>query len=371
MKFIHTSDLHLGRKLNDISLISDQKYILDNICLLCKENNVDFLLISGDIYDKSVPSNEAMMLFDEFINKLVSLNIKVFAISGNHDSDCKISYFSNLLKKSDIYMSEVFNGRLEKYTLDDEYGFYNIYLLPFVKPQNVRRFYDDVIETYDDAVKVIIKNANIDYSQRNIILAHQFITGAISSDSEISLGGIENVNVGCFLDFDYVALGHIHRPQKLLKDTIRYSGSIFKYSISEENNKKTVSLVNINAKGDYSINQLELKSLNDVRTIKGLFSDLMNLEKSNDYVNVIVTDEDVLIDCKEQLLTLFPNMIKFSVENSKTINSNYESSNIEVKSLSFTDLLNEFYKMQNNDKELSSEALKIVNEIFEDIGGNV
>ncbi len=238
MKLIHIADLHIGKRMNDISLLEDQKYALQQVVQVSADEKADAVLISGDVYDKAAPQSDAMALFDDFLTQLVSLGIKVFIISGNHDSDARISYFSSLIKHVGVYASEKFEGKLQQIALEDEYGEIVINLLPFIKPANVRGFYESKkITTYQDAVVAVLENSCVDAKKRNVLLCHQFITGAEVCDSEIfAVGGLDNINASVFDAFDYVALGHIHKPQRILRDTMRYSGSLLKYSFSEANN---------------------------------------------------------------------------------------------------------------------------------------
>jgi len=371
MKFIHIADLHIGRKMGDISLLEDQRYALSQVVSIAKENDAEAVLIAGDVYNNSSPSAEAMTVFDEFLTALGTEKIKVFLISGNHDSNERISYFSSIVKHAGVYATEKFEGMLQCIRLKDKYGEIMIHMMPFIKPANVRGFFTDKsISTYEQAVSAVIENSEVDKSKRNILICHQFITGAqICESEEFAVGGLDNIDASVFDDFDYVALGHIHRPQKISRETLRYSGSLFKYSFSEVSHKKSVTLIDVGEKGDIKIDTVPLKYLHDVREIKGLLNDIMKMPYSEDYVRVIVNDEIVPPDARVSISTVFPNMIKFSIENSKT-NFNMDvnvTENIENKSVE--QLFLDFYKMQNNDVEPPSEHFDILRNIMKGLEG--
>ena len=255
MKFIHLSDLHLGKRVYDFNLTEDQKYILKEILKVIDTENPDAVLIAGDIYDKSVPSTEAVELLDEFLYQLSGRDLQVFLISGNHDSPERLAFASRLISRTGIHLSPVYNGAVEPIVLTDEFGPVNVYLLPFVKPVHVRRFFPDAtIESYNDALRTAVEALDIDRSERNILVTHQFVTGAIRSDSEeISVGGTDNVDAAVFDGFDYVALGHIHGPQNIGSERIRYCGTPLKYSFSEAKHQKSVTVIDIADKESISV----------------------------------------------------------------------------------------------------------------------
>lgn len=377
MKLMHLSDLHLGKLVLEQSMIDDQKYILNQIIDIVKKEQVDIVLIAGDVYDKSIPTIEAVNLFSDFLTRLYKLKVLVFVISGNHDSKDRLSFGNELFVDNGIYIEGIFNGNLRCETINDKDGKLNIYMLPFIKPVEVKRFYpDEIIDTYDDAIKCILKHSSINKSERNIVMVHQFVTSlgedVIRSDSEsISLGGIDNIDVTLFKDFDYVAMGHIHGPQKVWRETARYSGSPLKYSFSEVNQKKSVCIIEFNSKEDINISKIPLIPIRDMRVIKGPFDkliskEIVNLENKNDYLNVVLTDDDYIINAIGKLRKFYPNILKLEYENK--ISSNEVSDNIDIdkSNMSPIDLFSEFYKMQNG-IELPAKKRKIIEEVIKEV----
>lgn len=359
------------------SLIEDQRYILNEIIDIACDKKVDVVLICGDIYDKVIPSVEAVRLFSAFLSRLYKMNIKVFVISGNHDSKDRLSFGNELFVDNGVYIEGVFSGNLKCVELEDDIGKILIYMLPFVKPYDVKGFYSDVeINSYNDAVKVIIDNTKIDKNVRNVIMVHQFVTanGVEFDDSEVealSLGGIDNVDVSLFDDFDYVAMGHIHRGQRLLKDTVRYAGSPLKYSFSEVNHKKSVPIIDIGKKGEIDIQFVELNPLRDMRVIKGkldnlLRDDVISQGNVDDYICAIVTDDDYIMDAIGKLRNVYKNVLKLEYQNKRTDNSLINDfSLVDVDKKSVIELFSEFYLKQNN-IELDNERLDIVNNVIKD-----
>lgn len=328
MKFMHLSDLHLGKRVNGYSMLEDQKYILIKIINIIDEQKPQAVIIAGDVYDKPVPSAEAVQLFDDFLYKLTERSLQVIVISGNHDSPERIAFGSRFMGKSGIHMSQVYNGSTDFVSLTDDYGKINFYLLPFIKPSNVRRFFEDEeINTYTEAIRVAISNMNIDKNARNVIVTHQFVTGAERSDSEIiAVGGTDNVDSYVFDDFDYVALGHIHRPQNVGKSTVRYCGTPLKYSFSEINHEKSVTIVEIKEKEDIDVTTIPLIPLHDMREIKGSYDELVNRENyegtaTEDYLHIILTDEDDVPYAVERLRNIYHNLMKLDYDNTRTRSS--------------------------------------------------
>ena len=373
MRFLHTGDIHLGRKINNLSLLADQEYILNQIVDICVREEVDCLFVCGDIYNNTSPTPDSMSVLDDFLNKLANNNIKTFIIYGNHDSDLRVAYLSNLVRKSNIYLSDKFNGNIESIAISDEYGEIVIHLLPFVKPSNVKRFYPNAkIESFEDSIRVILENHPIDKSKRNLILSHQNITGAEFSDVEEKyIGGLDNINANVFDDFDYVALGHIHKAQVIERDTLRYAGSIMKYSFSEERHTKSVTLVDIKDKTeeglDVNISLIPLEPRYNLRTIRGTFEEVKNMEPSNDFIRIILTDEDVNPDARNILFSQFPNVVSCIVDSNKTKKDILVNNDLEIENLSIIELFKEFYKLQNNNCSLSEEHLNILTKIINDL----
>lgn len=375
MKYIHLSDLHLGKRVNEFSMIEDQQYILTKIINIIDEEQPDGVFIAGDVYDRSVPSEDAMQLWDEFLNKLASRKIEVYAISGNHDSAIRFADHSRLIENAGIHLAPAFNGEVKVVTREDEYGKINIYMLPFVKPVNVRAFYpDEEIGDYTDAVRVIIEHLNVDSTQRNVIIAHQFVTGATRCESEeISVGGLDNVSGEVFDCFDYVALGHIHGKQRIGRAEVRYCGTPLKYSFSEKDHKKSVTIVEFGPKGDVQIRETLLVPKHDMREIKGTYEELTakkNYEGTavDDYIHAILTDEEDVPDAIGKLRVIYPNLMKLGYDNKRTRENRIIEEVKDVERKSPTELFEEFYELQNNQcmsEEQKAFAHNLIEAIWE------
>lgn len=355
MKFAHISDLHLGKRIHQFSMIEEQKYILEKIVEIVREEKVDGILLAGDIYDKIYPSAEAVALFDSFLVSLAREEIKVFVISGNHDSPERIAFLGELTKRAGVYLSQVYNGQAEVVDLEDEYGKLHIYLLPFIKPVHVRHFYpEEPIDSYTEAMEVVIKNMNLNKNERNILVAHQFVTGARRSDSEeISVGGLEHVEAGVFADFDYVALGHIHRPQNMGSTKVRYSGTPLKYSFSEWQDKKSVTIVQIQEKGNMDFKEIPLKPQNDMVKIRGTFLEVMNPVNypeadSNSYLHITLLDEMDIPDAFHRLAAVYPNLMQMEYDNLRTRERRNMQIRKEVAKVSPLDIFAGLYETMNN-----------------------
>lgn len=373
MKFVHLSDLHLGKRVNGYSMIEDQKYILLKILNVIDEQKAEAVVIAGDVYDKPIPPTEAVQLFDDFLFRLVERNLQILVISGNHDSPERIAFGSRFMDKSGVHMSQVYNGKNDLVELKDKYGKVNFYMLPFVKPSNVRRFFEDEeINTYTDAVRVAVSHMNVNKKARNVIITHQFVTGAQRSESEtIAVGGTDNVDSYVFDDFDYVALGHIHGPQNVGKNTVRYCGTPLKYSFSEISHKKSITVVEMKEKGNVKVSTVELTPKLDMREIKGTYEELTfkkNYENTNteDYLHIILTDEEDVADAVAKLRCVYPNLMKLDYDNTRTRNSFALTQAEETEKKSDTELLSEFFEKQNG-KPLSDEQLEYAANLFEQI----
>ncbi len=374
MKFVHLSDLHIGKRVNEFSMLEDQEYILTVIINIIDEQAPDGVIIAGDIYDKAVPSAEAVELFDDFLVRLSKRDLKVFVISGNHDSAERIAFGGRLMDKSGIYMSPVYNGKVESITLTDEFGEVNVYMLPFVKPSNVRRFFpDSEIASYTDAVRVAVKSMNIDKEKRNILITHQFVTGASRTESEdVSVGGTDNVEASVFEDLDYVALGHIHRAQKCGSEFIRYSGTPLKYSFSEAKDSKTVTVLNIREKGDIDLDFIPLIPKRDMVEIKGKYDEITlksfweNTSYQQDYVHITLTDEEDIPDVLTKLRVIYKNIMKLDYDNKRTRTANEINGAEKVREKTPLEHFSDFYELQNG-QPLSEEQISFVTDIIEQI----
>lgn len=373
MKFIHLSDLHIGKRVNEFSMIEDQKYILKVILNIIDDEKPDGVLIAGDVYDKSVPSAEAVQLLDDFLCRLAERKLPTYIISGNHDSAERLSFGGRLMDMSGIHLSPVYNGKVEPFTLTDEYGKVNIYMLPFIKPVNVRRFFpDSEIESYTDAIKVAVDSMNVDEKERNIIVTHQFVTGASRSESEeISVGGSDNVDASVFDAFDYVALGHIHGPQKIGRESVRYCGTPLKYSFSEANHKKSVTVVEMGEKGKIEIRTVPLVPKHDLREIKGKYEEILlkdNYEGTNteDYIHITLTDEEDIPDVMNRLRVIYPNIMKLDYDNKRTRSNQAVGKAEGVEKKSPLELFSEFY-YDRNGQTMSEEQTAFMQNLIEEI----
>ncbi len=378
MKLLHIGDLHIGRSLFDFSLIDDQRFILDQIISVADQREVEAVIIAGDVYDRAVPSEEAVGLFDHFLRELASRHIKTFVIRGNHDSDERLNFGSSLFETNEIYISSKFDGKLFKKEFKDKDKTINIYLLPFVKASQVRHFYPDAeIETYEDAVRTIIDNADINEAETNILAAHQFVAGkgkeTIFSGSEsagvLNVGLVEQIGASCFERFDYVALGHIHAPQQLGRETLRYCGSPLKYSLSEINNDKSMPLISIED-GNVSVELIPLEPKRDMRHIKGRMEQLLdkeNIRSPEDFVYVTLTDEDVISDAMGIFQQVYPNTVRIDYDNDHT----RELERVDITRIgenkSFDELISEFYQMVYK-CDISDEELSIMMDAAREAG---
>ena len=384
MKFLHISDLHFGKKLNEFSLIEDQKFIIFKILQCIDEYKPDAILIAGDIYDKGIPSVEAVKLFDFFLNALAQKKLPVFIISGNHDSPERMTCGASLMETSGIHFAPVYDGTVCKYELSDKNGPVNIYLLPFVKPVIVRAALEtqgksdeaEKITSYDDAIAAAISQMNVDWSQQNVLVAHQFVTGSERCDSEdISVGGSDNISSSLLEKFDYVALGHLHGCQKAGGENIRYSGSPLKYSFSEVNHKKGGLLIELGAKGELKVEQVPFEAQHDLRCIKGKYEEI-TLKKYweemgdsiNDYLHITLTDEEDIPEGFARLQLIYKNLVSLDYDNSRTKQDNQIEAAAEVEKKSPLDLFEQFYELQNN-QSFSEEQKKFSESLIEEIWG--
>lgn len=374
MKLIHLSDIHLGKRVNEFSMLEDQAHILKKILAVVDEEKPDGVLIAGDVYDKSVPSTEAVQLFDDFLVRLAKRKLPVFIISGNHDSPERLSFANRLIDAAGIHLAPVYNGVVEPITLSDEYGPVNVYMLPFIKPAHVRGFFPDTeITGYSDAVAAAIGRMNIDRAQRNVLITHQFVTGAQRSDSEeLSVGGTDNIGAEVFCDFDYVALGHIHGPQNMDSGRIRYCGSPLKYSFSEAAQQKSVTVAELKEKGTLEIHTVPLIPCRDMVELKGSYQQLTlrefyeNTTYQEDYTHITLTDEEDIPDAVAKLRAVYHNLMKLDYDNTRTRHSAAISGAENVETRSPIALFAEFYELQNG-LPMSAEQTELVASLIEKI----
>ena len=384
MKFLHISDLHFGKKLNEFSLIEDQQFIVYKILQAIDELKPDAVLIAGDIYDKGIPTIEAVKLFDTFLCRLAERKLEVFIISGNHDSPERMTCGASLMETSGIHFSRAYDGTVCKYELSDKNGPVNIYLLPYIKPAIVKAALEaqgkadeaEKITSYDSAVEAAISQMKVDWSQRNVLIAHQFVTGSARCDSEdISVGGSDNISAELFSKFDYVALGHLHGMQKAGGENIRYSGSPLKYSFSEVNHKKGGLMVELEEKGSLKVKPVLFVPQHDLRCIKGTYEEL-TLKKYweqmgdsiNDYLHITLTDEEEIPEGFARLQLIYKNLVSLQYDNSRTQKDNKIEALSQIENISPLDLFERFYELQNNQK-FSIEQRKFAQELIEDIWG--
>ena len=373
MKFIHLSDLHIGKRVNEVSMIEDQEFILSQIIGIIDSEHPDAVLIAGDVYDKSVPSAEAVTLLDDFLCRLAERNLPVLIISGNHDSPERLAFGGRLMEGSGIHVSPVYSSNVKSVTLSDEHGAVTFWLLPFVKPVHVKRcFPDEAIESYTDAIRAAIRHMGADFSDRNVLLTHQFVTGAATCESEeISVGGSDNVDISVFDGFDYVALGHLHGPQNIGSNRVRYCGTPLKYSFSEAGHHKSVTVVELGEKGSLHLQTIPLNPRHDLREMRGAFAELT--DKSfyqgtavEDYLHIILTDEEDVPEAVGQLRVIYPNLMKLSYDNTRTRTNRVIDAAEDVKRKPPLELFEELYEIQNN-QPMSEVQRAFARELIESI----
>ncbi len=373
MKFVHLSDLHLGKRVSEIPMLEDQRHILLCILQVIGQEKPDAVFIAGDVYDKPIPPAEAVSVFDDFLVRLAGMKTQVFVISGNHDSAERIAFGGRLMDASGIHMAPVYSGETVPFVMTDEYGEIRIHMLPFVKPADVRHVYpEEDTGSYTEAVRTAVSHMNTDPSVRNILIAHQFVTGAARSESEdVSVGGMDNVDVSVFDAFDYAALGHIHGPQHIGRETVRYCGTPLKYSFSEKDHRKSVTIVTMEEKGKTVIRTVPLEPLHDMREIRGTYNDLTlkaNYEGTavDDYLHVVLTDEDDVPDALAKLRTVYPNIMKLDYDNTRTRNTNPGSVPEAMERKSEIELFEAFFEQQNG-RPMSEEQRVFSGKLLEKI----
>ena len=356
MKFLHLADLHLGKRVNGFSMLEDQAHILRQILAILDDEQPDGVLIAGDVYDKSVPSVEAVGLLDGFLTELRARCVPVLLISGNHDSPERLAFGGRVMDSCGIHISPVYDGALAPVTLQDAFGPVHVWLLPFVKPAHVRRWFPDAdIESYTDAMAEAVAHMDIDTAARNVLVTHQFVTGGTRSGSEeLSVGGTDNVDSGVFAPFDYVALGHLHGAQHIGRETIRYAGSPLKYSFSEARQHKSVTVVTLGEKGDVQVRTVALTPLRELREIRGSYDELTarsfyeHTTYRSDYLHLILTDEQDVFDAISRLRTIYPYLMTLDYDNARTRAAGGMSVPAETERRTPLELFEALYQRQNH-----------------------
>ena len=385
MKLIHLSDLHLGKRVNDFSMIEDQRLILDRILEIIDEEKPQAVLIAGDIYDKPLPPAEAVSLFDDFISRLSETDAEIFIISGNHDSAERLSFGSQIMDKQGVHFAGRYDGSTRCFSMEDEYGRVNIYLLPFIKPVHVRQAFIDnekaaEIVSFTDALRFAIEKMEIDTGERNVLVAHQFCTGSARSDSEeIPVGGLDNVDTSVFSPFDYTALGHLHGPQNAGTIRIRYCGSPLKYSFSETDQTKSVTVIEVGEKTDdecrISIKATELIPLRDMKVKKGTFAKLtdngyLKSASSDDYMRIILTDEEDVIGALSVLRAIYPNIMRLEYDNTRTRSASIASGSEANDARTPIEIFAALYEEQNG-KPMNEEQTGIIAGLIEKVWSDI
>ena len=373
MKLIHLSDLHIGKRVNEVSMLEDQAYILEQILAIIDGETPDAVLIAGDVYDKTVPPTEAVTLFDDFLCRLSRREIPVLLISGNHDSPERLAFGRRLMAAGGIHISPVYSGDITPVTLHDEYGPVHFWLLPFLKPTHVRRFFpEETIESYTDAVRVAVEHMAVDTTQRNVLLTHQFVTGAATCESEeLSVGGSDNVDAAVFEGFDYVALGHLHGPQNMGSPRIRYCGTPLKYSFSEADHCKSVTEAELDGEGNLQLQLLPLTPKRDLRILKGSFSQLTDQDfwkntATDDYLHIILTDEEDIPEAVNRLDAIYPNILHLSYDNTRTRAEADPEDTADGAELPPLELFEKLYERFNG-QAMSDVQRQFVSELIEHI----
>lgn len=377
MRILHLGDLHLGKSVNEFSMIQDQKYILEKIIEIVQVKMVDAVMIAGDVYDRTIPSEEAVKLLDWFLTKLSQMGKTVFMISGNHDSDERLQFGSTLLRAKKVFIAGRYDGTIEHIEMQDEHGPFHVWLLPYVKASRVAHFFPEGdTSTYDAAFRTAISACDVNEQERNVILVHQFVTGkteeptlAGSESAMVSVGTIEKIGYDCFDQFDYVAMGHIHGCQAVGRETCRYAGSPLKYSLNQKeiHSQKTVPVVSLGEKGSIEVELIPLIPRREVRHIRGELKDILsNAVDTEDYIYATLTDEQAQFDAMARLQETYPNIMKLDYDNVST-RALQENDVEETEGKTFEELIADFYQWMNG-KEPSSEEWKILQEVAKEAG---
>ena len=361
MKLIHLSDLHLGKRVNDFPMLEDQAYILDRILEIIDAEQPEAVLIAGDVYDKTIPSSEAVALLDDFLVKLADRSLAVLLISGNHDSPERLAFANRLMEGRGVYIAPVYHGEVTPVTLEDVHGLVDFWLLPFLKPVHLRRFFpEEGVESYTDAMACAIRHMPLDPTRRNVLVTHQFVTGAERCESEeVSVGGADNVDASVFAPFDYVALGHLHGPQSIGEERVRYCGTPLKYSFSEVRHQKSVTVIELEEKGTLNLRAVPLTPKRDMVELRGGFAQISSPAfyeqvDRDAYVRVILTDENDIYGAMGQLRSIYPNLMWLDYDNLRTRSGTAELEEADVKRNPL-ELFEEFYQQQNHQPMLEEQ----------------
>ena len=372
MKLIHLSDLHLGKRVNDFPMLEDQAYILDRILEIIDAEQPEAVLIAGDVYDKTIPSSEAVALLDDFLVKLADRSLAVLLISGNHDSPERLAFANRLMEGRGVYIAPVYHGEVTPVTLEDVHGLVDFWLLPFLKPVHLRRFFpEEGVESYTDAMACAIRHMPLDPTRRNVLVTHQFVTGAERCESEeVSVGGADNVDASVFAPFDYVALGHLHGPQSIGEERVRYCGTPLKYSFSEVRHQKSVTVIELEEKGTLNLRAVPLTPKRDMVELRGGFAQISSPAfyeqvDRDAYVRVILTDENDIYGAMGQLRSIYPNLMRLDYDNLRTRSGTAELEEADVKRNPL-ELFEEFYQQQNH-QPMSEEQRGYLAELMEAI----
>ncbi len=375
MKLIHLSDLHIGKRVNEFSMLEDQRHILDQILKIIDQEKPDCVVIAGDVYDKSIPSAEAVQLLDDFLTRLAARTMPTALISGNHDSPERLAFGARLMTQTGIYVSPVYDKQVQSICFTDEYGEVRVYLLPFLKPSIVRHVYEEeTVESYQDAVQTAIAHLPLDSSCRNVLVAHQFVAGADRCESEeMSVGGIDQVDASVFDAFDYVALGHIHSPQSAGRKTVRYCGTPLKYSFSEAGQQKSVSVVELLEKGRVEIREEPLIPLRDMRKIRGTYLEITARDfyagtNTEDYIQATLTDEEDIPDGMQKLRIIYPNLMRLEYDNRRTRENRQVERAADAEEKSEAELFAELYALQNN-QPMDEEQKRFLEDVIRRVKG--
>ena len=373
MKLLHCSDLHIGKRVNEFSMLEDQRYILNQISELALLERVDAVLLAGDLYDKPIPPAEAVGLLDEFLTELARAGIQVLAISGNHDSPERLSFAARLMEDQGVHLAALYRGAEGPVVLEDDHGPVNFYLLPYLKPALVRHVYPEAeIASYEQAVKYAVDQWQIDPGARNVLVAHQFVLGGSTCESEeLSVGGLDQISAQAFDAFDYVALGHLHGPQKIGRETLRYSGSPLKYSFSEAGHEKSVCLVEMGEKGQTEVRQVPLKPLRDLREVRGTYGQVTAKSfydgtNTRDYLHITLTDEEDVPEAMGRLRAIYPNLMKLTYDNKRTQTVQEITGAERPEERTPLELFRDLYELQNN-QPMSREQEDFLTALMEEI----